>query len=371
MSWAFAGPGSERTQRLYEQTLGRAEREAERNAAAVERRLSNMRNERGFTFPPHNRGQRGVDYMELNPGGAYGQTKIQREKIVRDVDNTLVALVLVERSYSQWPDDIKERWPPVAAGLEQAINMFIEAVKTLTGQTDIALMTRVEQVESTAATVFAVRSNPYMTTLRNWRGMNFTVQELADQLFADVNEITRPVALDMLRRVETSTVNLRAAANTFQLAAADARELASSDARLYTHVYDTYGMPNVVMTLAFCKFLLGLVGRAPRSMSSTVPRHGPRIRAREEDVQPLRTRAQPGVPYDVQRRLARQVAVQAADQGRATMQPPAPLDMPHIDSYAAADFDPTAWLQRRVKIPRQPPKPPVAMAAGKYRVIRR
>jgi len=43
---------------------------------------------------------------------------------------------------------------------------------------------------------------------------------------------------------------------------------------------------------------------------------------------------------------------------------------PKVDAGAGGDFDPTAWLQRRVKIPRQNPKAATPGAAGgKYRIL--
>lgn len=440
MSWANAPPPSQRATDHYLATwFAEHERQGDERGEDMATRLW-MRTDDGRRWEPTHRGQTA---QPIAPTMAF------RRALSGGLFDLSMACVrgplLVERTYSLWPDDLKARWHRHATEMNAAINRVMQAMKTFAGQIDTHLLLRLDQVDAMANTVFPLRRSPYTMHMNTPYLGRIPLDELANRVVEVGNDadgvlrVTRRNIEQMFAVAESLTQDLREAATDMQLGVMHARELASTDQHLRHITLDTWH--GAYENFALSKYLMTFIGTAtrpaptrtgpPRTSTAGEPvwargrtdYHGPfpdqqtAIRRPRDPPPPPQSTANDPATNRLRHEVA---ALQAAnkvythvlparlakaqwetasfdptggEQGGVSYEessqhpqvvPSASGDFdptawlqrrvkiprvaPKVAGSSAADFDPTAWLQRRVKIPRQTPKAaPSGSAGGKYR----
>ncbi len=370
MSWALVPEGRD-ARRHHAQAVGILSRQVEESRLEDVYRGMAQRRPDGGVWPATSRGRSTYQWPivvapNINNSMATYQNTLSGE--------TLRFVMQAERTYSQWPNDLKSRWPRIRADMETAISALMEAMKSLAGQVELTLQRELTAYDERIAEHTRSYTNPYdLPIMYSSNGSN-DLRFIADNFMLSVTDVDRAWVQDLLNEAAVIIRELRNRANELQMAAAEAREAASQHIRI-NPTGAMYGWYGAYQSLVAAKIIMRDVGTAPRAppyVRARLPyKRTPRQRddvyatpaQQSADYIPL---LQGETPAQQTARVLRSLRVgieypmvPLPAGGHTAMEYANPDIMeysrnPQINPSASGDFDPTAWLQRRVKIPRVP-----------------
>lgn len=376
-SWAFAPPSAERKARhdaaeqrkwifFYDDAVNTSRNRASMERPAPPRSISGV----GARWNPLHRGPPAGNNAQVTP--AYSAA---RSTVLNTNAGFAVRMgVLSERTYSQWPDDLKARWPRVRDELLAAIDRVQQAMKTFMGQVSLETLREFEAEDRGDEIVRPHRVGPYEYRDYMLASGREPLMDLANRHMQNVTTVDRTFVEGLYSVCANLTRILVEDANKLQLGAVDARELAAAGEPVNVSAVVTFDWMPAYNNFMVAKDLLRAVGTAPRALPYVRPRlplnRNPRQRddVYDSDEEIMAT----PVPQFVRPLVQAPIAEQAAREARIrrNIREGAPLvdwgaqpaeaaaaaagKKQSIYGSAAGDFDPTAWLQRRVKIPRVP-----------------
>lgn len=389
-SWAFAPPPTALQRMQLERERGRLLRHFRRqdqeqiaNVQEMPQRPGGSRGRDNLYWDPEHRGPQPPNSIVVPSPQYRAALTTYLHTTARDVARMAV---WAERTFSQWPDDLKARWPRVRDELLSAVDRVQNAMRTFLGQVSLRALEEVERMDEREDALRPLRTNVYDQNVAFGPTGTMPLREWVDRIMGGVSVVDRAYVEGLLSTCASLTELLINDANTLQFGAMDARDLAAMGEPVRSNVVVGFDWMPAYSVFITAKDVLRAVGTVPRR---ALPYVRPRLpynrkpRQRDDvfdsDEELMATPAP--TPYAqpiVQAPIAEQAAMEA--RIRRNLREGAPLvdweEQPvafgpavtvgsaavagspgkkrTIYGSSAGDFDPTAWLQRRVKIPRVP-----------------